>query len=168
MIDGKEANGAAGTSPACGETPPGEVFDEGAKPLLQQLGRTLTVLKRAYEAQLGISPLAAWILTLLCQRDGLTQNELTGIVRVDPSMITRTVKEMEHEEGWIARRRDPADNRLMRVYLTERGRARADGLAERLAAVERRLTRDLGDRQVEELRAMLRTLEATARGDTGS
>ena len=168
MIGGNEANKAGETSPVCGEMASGDVFDEGAKPLLQQLGRTLTALKRAYEAQLGLSPLAAWILTLLCRRDGLTQNEMTGIVRVDPSMITRTVKEMEREQGWIDRRRDPADNRLMRVYLTDRGRARADGLAERFAAVERRLTRDLGERQVGELRAMLRTLEGTARGDTGS
>ncbi len=166
MIGGKEANKAGETSPACGETPLGDVFGESVKPLMQQIGRTFTVLKRAYEADLGISPLAAWILTLLCQRDGLTQNELTGIVRVDPSMITRTVKEMEGEQGWIDRQRDPADNRLMRVYLTDQGRQRAHGLAERIAVVERRLTRDLSERQVEELRAMLRTLEETARGET--
>lgn len=144
----------------------GDEAGDSAPPLIQQMGPTLTLLKRAYEAELGLGPLSAWLLTLLLERDGITQNELVGIVQVDPSMITRTVKELERQ-GWIRRERDPADNRLMRVSLTERGRAQTDGLAARFAAIERRLTRNLTDRQLRELRAALDILAETARAQLG-
>ena len=133
--------------------------------LLRQLGRTLGAFKRAYEAELGISAPAAWTLSLLNRRDGLSQNDLTCITRADPSLVTRMLQDMEKNHGWVRRERDPADNRLMRVYLTEQGRERAYGLYEQMTAVERRLTRDLSTEQVDQLFAMLRTLEAAARED---
>ncbi len=151
--------------PVPGEAACGGAAD-GAAPLIQQMGPTLTILKRAYEAELGMGPLNAWLLTLLLQHDGITQNELVGIVQVDPSMITRTVKEMERR-GWIRRERDSADNRLMRVSLTDRGRAQTDGLTARFAAIERQLTRNLTDRQLRDLRAALDILAETARAQLG-
>ena len=132
-------------------------------PLMQQLGRTLTAFKQAYTAELGVSPLAAWVLSLLAHRDGRSQVELTEAMRVDASMITRTVQEMEGEHGWIRRERDPRDNRLVRVYLTDSGRERSAGLSECVAAIEQRLTRDLTPEQVQELGRTLRILEIAAR-----
>lgn len=154
-----------GETPGCSPPLWKGLGDNDAPPLVQQLARTLWACKQAHEAALGFSALEAWVLSLAARRDGVTQHELTAIVRVDPSMITRIVKEMERERGWIHRERDPADNRLMRVYLTARGRERAEGLRERIAAVERHLTRDLGDRRTRELCAMLRTLEGAAKDD---
>ncbi|MDP9380635.1 MAG: MarR family transcriptional regulator [Chloroflexota bacterium] len=140
--------------------------DEGeVQPLLQQIGRTLTAFKQVYSAELGVSALGAWILSLLCRHDGLTQNDLTSRMHVDASMITRTVKELESERGWISRERDPRDNRLVRVYLTPEGRERAYGLREQVSAIEQRLSRDLNSEQIEQLRGLLRTLEDTARRD---
>lgn len=134
-------------------------------PLMQQLGRTLTAFKQAYTAELGVSALAAWVLSLLAHRDGRSQHELTEAMRVDASMITRTVQEMEGEHGWIRRERDPRDNRLVRVYLTDSGRERSAGLSECVAAIEQRLTRDLTPEQVQELGRTLRILEIAARPD---
>ncbi len=143
----------ADTAPATQEQPP----------LMQQLGRTLTAFKQAYTTELGFSPLAAWILSLLAHRDGRSQHELTKAMRVDPSMITRTVQEMEGEQGWIRRERDPRDNRLVRVYLTASGRERSAGLSECVAEIEQRLTRDLTPQQVQDLGRTLRVLESAAR-----
>lgn len=139
--------------------------ETNTQPLLQQVGRTLTAFKQVYAQELGISPLGAWILSLLTDCDGLAQNELTSTMRVDPSMITRTVKELESEYGWISRARDPRDNRVVRVYLTPEGRERAHRLGEQVAGIERRLTRRLSPAQVDQLCALLRTLEDTARRD---
>jgi DNA-binding MarR family transcriptional regulator len=130
---------------------------------MQQLGRTLAAFKQVYVAEVGASPLAAWMLSLLVARDGQTQHELTAQMRVDPSMVTRTVQEMEGEHGWVRRARDPDDNRLVRVYLTESGRTRARGLIERVADMERRLTRGLSAERVGALCATLRELEEAAR-----
>jgi len=34
------------------------------------------------------------------------------------------------EAGWVTRQRDPEDNRLVRVYLTEQGRAKERSITE--------------------------------------
>ena len=122
-------------------------------------------MKQVYQEELGISLPSAWIMCRLMRCDGVTQNDLASAARVDASMITRLVKEMESEHGWIRRERDPEDNRLVRVYLTERGRERARGLAGRIAELDGRITRRLDDDQLQRLREMLRTLEATAAED---
>jgi DNA-binding MarR family transcriptional regulator len=132
-------------------------------PLVAQLGRALSVLKQAYADELGVSPLSVWILSLLSARDGLSQAELNATMRVDPSMITRTLKELETEHGWVRRERDPEDNRLVRVYLTNVGRDQASHLGSRAAAIQRRLTQGLDERQQRELREMLGAIEMAAR-----
>lgn len=137
-------------------------------PLLHQLARTFWAFKQIYAAEMGISVAELGILAHLGERDGMTQQELTTALRVDPSMITRTVKEMEREHGWITRARDERDNRLMRVYLTEAGRQRAASLPEHAVAIEDRLTRALSDDERSELVRMLRAIELSIRSDRDS
>lgn len=173
----ERADGAAGAAHT-GECPsaglplswlaPDDPADPSIGPLIIRLGRTLGAFKAAYEAAIGMSPPEGWLLAILAGRDGLTQNELAGMVHVDPSMVTRIVKELEGTRGWIRRERDPADNRLMRVYLTDEGRARTSGLADRAMALERRLTRALSDEQARGLRRMLGALEEAARAETAA
>lgn len=134
-------------------------------PLIHQLARALWACKHAYDAGLGINAAAVWVLSLLSEQDGRTQHELTTTMRCDPSMITRLIQELERERGWIRRERDPRDNRLVRVYLTEVGREQAHGLAGRVDALEARLTRGLGAEGARTLRALLQTLEESARAD---
>lgn len=134
--------------------------------MLHQLARTFWAFKQAYANELNLSTIEVSILGVLSDRDGLTQQELTTYLRCDPSMVTRTVKEMEHELGWIERARDPDDRRLMRVFLTDTGRARAIELPNRARAIEERMLRDLSEDDRAYLRQILRTLEATARRDS--
>ena len=132
-------------------------------PVLHQLARTFWAFKQAYANQFNLPLAAIGVLAVLGDRDGLTQQELTATLRLDPSMITRSAKELEHEHGWIRRERDPADNRLMRVYLTEEGRNQAAELSKRAIEIEQRLLRDLSEEDCTHLRQMLRTVENTAR-----
>lgn len=134
-------------------------------PLLHQLARTFWAFKQACASQLGLAPAAVGILAMLGDGDGLTQQELTTTLRIDPSMITRTVKELEQERGWIRRERDPRDNRLMRVYLTAEGRERATAIPRRARLIEERLLSDLGEDDRRYLLRILQTLEEAARQD---
>ncbi|MDQ3856087.1 MAG: MarR family transcriptional regulator [Chloroflexota bacterium] len=131
--------------------------------LIRQLGRTLGALRHAYEAELGIGARSAWALSLLSRHDGLSQNDLSCTMRVDPSLVTRTAQEMEKKLGWVRRERDPEDNRVVRVYLTETGRTQAQNLCERVTALDRRLTRNLTPEQVDDLFSSLQALETAAR-----
>ena len=62
------------------------------------------------------------ILMRLWEEDGCTQSELAEALQVRPATITRMIRRMERS-GFVQRRPDPADQRLVRVYLTEAGRA---------------------------------------------
>lgn len=60
------------------------------------------------------------LLFALMNRDGLTNNELSQKLEVSPATITNMVKRME-SAGFVTRQRDPADDRVIRVYLTGKG-----------------------------------------------
>jgi DNA-binding MarR family transcriptional regulator len=161
----EEAETAAAPAPARDPwCPPAHLT---VSPLMHQLARTFWAFKQVFASAMGISVAELGILALLDERDGLTQQELTTTLRVDPSMITRTVKEMERAHGWITRARDPHDNRLMRVYLTDTGRQRAASLPEHARGLEDRLTRVLSDDERAELWRMLRAIEFAVRDDQG-
>ena len=131
--------------------------------LTEQFARTFWTLKQAYAAELGMSMVENGILTYLAREDGVPQQVLAAHLRVDPSLITRAVKEMERSKGWITRTRDERDNRLMRVRLTEAGRHQAHKLPERAAAIENRLTSVLNTDERLELHRLLQVLERSIR-----
>jgi DNA-binding MarR family transcriptional regulator len=114
---------------------------------------------------LGVHGIVVRILSLLNKQDGLTQNHLAGFMRVEPSMITRLVKEMEKTHSWVRRERDSEDNRLVRVYLTETGKVQAELLPRRAHEIEKTVTRSLSQAEVIELKRVLTVLEETARAE---
>lgn len=79
------------------------------------------VLMRAL-ARHGIHHGQALCLRMLTSADGLTQRDLARVLHVAPPTITKMVGAMERA-GLVRRRPDAADGRLVRVELTEAGRA---------------------------------------------
>jgi DNA-binding MarR family transcriptional regulator len=61
------------------------------------------------------------MLRVLWAQDGITQSELTDRLQRCPSTISKMVQRME-KAGFVARKPDPGDERLSRVYLTDAGR----------------------------------------------
>ncbi len=140
---------------------------DGKLPLMHQLARTVWSFKLAYEKNMGFSGPQVWILLMLAKKEahvGLTQSELTHIMKVDASAITRMVKAME-EKALIRRESDLEDNRLTRVYLTPKGHEAAKGLSERAQAVEQRITAQLTPAQLDQLRQVLTILQITAQDE---
>jgi len=107
-----------------------------------------------------------FLLECLWRDDGLTPGELARRIGVETATITREAQRMERA-GLVRRLPDPADARLVRVYLTERGSALQGvipavlrGLAEdalagldsseraRLASLLERVRRNLGEGDV--------------------
>lgn len=75
------------------------------------------------------------LLCRLGQQDGMTQSEIADQLRVQGATITNMLQRME-EAGLVVRRRDPDDNRLVRVYLTEVGREKERFAAEQFMKLE--------------------------------
>ena len=76
---------------------------------------------RASFEGLGLYRGQSRVLRVLWEQEGLTHSELARSVHVKPATVTKTVQRMEHA-GFLERRPDPRDQRMSRVYLTERGR----------------------------------------------
>lgn len=76
--------------------------------------------------------------TALCKlfiRDGMTQSEIAQRLSVQGATVTDMLQRME-EAGFVTRRRDPDDNRLVRVYLTDLGREKERTITEQFEKLE--------------------------------
>lgn len=97
-----------------------------------------------------------FLMGVLWRRDGISQGEFVREYEMaEPSRVTRTAQALE-AAGFIRRERDPGDNRVVRMYLTDEGRRMAE---ERLPRVNEDLTRRanavMNEEELEEFRRML-------------
>ncbi len=72
------------------------------------------------------------VMLVLWERDGMTVSELGERLFLDSGTLTPLLKRLEHS-GFLARQRDPQDERRVRITLTPGGRALRDE-AERIPA----------------------------------
>lgn len=130
---------------------------EQTGPLLAPLGLAFWRMKGVFEREIGVSAGTWFSLELLSRKDGISQGELSQKFEVDPSRVTRLAKRLEGE-GLLRRERDPEDNRVVRIYLTEEGRRLIGGLYEHRMRFERRIHDAFSPEELEELRRMLGVL----------
>ena len=103
-------------------TPPEDLQKLSLGQLLAQVSRLVGGRMREKMEELGLQRAQGLILVQLWHNDGIPQNELAQAMHITPATVTKTLQRMERN-GWIARRRDASDQRIMRVYLTERAHA---------------------------------------------
>ncbi|WP_330501985.1 MarR family winged helix-turn-helix transcriptional regulator [Peribacillus frigoritolerans] len=61
------------------------------------------------------------LLSRLWSGDGVTQMQLCEHLKCEPPTVTNMVKSLE-QNGFIYRKRDEHDARVMRIYLTDKGK----------------------------------------------
>ena len=132
-----------------------------AGPLLAPLGFAFWKIKGAFERETGVSAGTWFTLALLAREDGMSQGELGQRFDVDPSRVTRLAKRLE-KEGLLRRERDPGDNRVVRMYLTDKGRGLIEGFSGRRERFDRRIGAVLSPEELGELRRMLGALAEAA------
>jgi MarR family transcriptional regulator, organic hydroperoxide resistance regulator len=130
-------------------------------PLLAPLGFAFWRMKGAFEREMGISAGTWFTLALLAREDGMSQGELSHRFEIDPSRVTRLAKRLERG-GLLRRERDSEDARVVRMYLTEKGRGLIEGLSGRRERFDRRIGAVLSPEELEELRRMLGVLAEAA------
>jgi MarR family transcriptional regulator, organic hydroperoxide resistance regulator len=126
----------------------------GVHPVLPSLALAFKRLLATIERESGVGGMKWFLLTVLGRRDGLSQGEFTQEYEMDPSRVTRTAQSLE-ADGLIRRERDPDDNRVMRMYLTDEGLEVLDRLPEINDQLRRRVHSVLSEEEFEELRRML-------------
>lgn len=88
--------------------------------LIAQVGRMHHKRAHALLEDLGLYHGQPRLLLVLWHEEGMTQSELADRLRVRPSTITKMLQRLT-EAGFVERRRDSQDQRVLRVYLTEAG-----------------------------------------------
>jgi len=89
-------------------------------------------MKSALEANLepfGVTAVQWGILTRICEREGLIQQELAELFMRDKTNIARVVAKLVAKE-LVKRQPDPEDRRAIRLYPTDKGRAMRDAMLE--------------------------------------
>lgn len=94
------------------------------------------------------------VLSALWDTDGLAPGEIARRLGAATPTIVNTATRME-EAGLVTRRPDPADARLVRLYLTPCGRSARDPVREARAALEQHATATLTAAERAHLRSAL-------------
>ena len=84
----------------------------------------------------GVHPGQVPLLFALSQGGPMSQKELGDALLVKPPTITVTIRRMERG-GLVCRTRDAADQRVMRISLTEQGRRAAELMCQRIEGMEK-------------------------------
>ncbi|MBA2643871.1 MAG: MarR family transcriptional regulator [Solirubrobacterales bacterium] len=94
---------------------------------------------------LGLHPGQELLLMQLLDRDGQTQSELLDAVGLDHSTVSKSLRRMQ-EAGLLTREPTDSDRRMLRVSLTDKGRALREPLEAMWTTLEHVTVRDLDDR----------------------
>ena len=135
----------------------GEVLAEkaaGDGSLMPLLGLAFWRMKHAFEREVGLSAATWFLLTMLIDEGGISQGEVSHRFEVDPSRITRLAQRLEGE-GLLRRKRDPEDNRVVRLHATEEGRRLIESRQERREGFEDRARRAFSPEELVEFRRAL-------------
>ncbi|GED29123.1 MarR family transcriptional regulator [Brevibacillus centrosporus] len=113
----------------------------------------LDLLIQKYDVYPGQPPL----LMRLYRHGGMMQKDLARSMNVQPATLTVMINRME-KSGLVTRQADPNDQRVSRVYLTEKGKVATRAVKEALQLLETRCFENFTDEETALLRNMLTRL----------
>ncbi|MEJ2155810.1 MAG: MarR family transcriptional regulator [Desulfobacteraceae bacterium] len=122
--------------------------------LLANVSRLVGSRMRMKLEEIGLHHAQGMILFHLWREDGIPQNALAQCLHITPPTATNTLQRMERD-GWIQRRRDSGDQRVVRVYLTEKAAALRKEAGESFRELDRELTAQLSAEERKILMASL-------------
>lgn len=85
--------------------------------------------------KLGVQPGQIPLLISLLKQDGVSQKKLADANFVKPPTVAVMLKRME-KNGLIQRRQDNEDQRIMRVFITEKGKSTVDEVRELMISMQ--------------------------------
>ncbi|QRG70648.1 MarR family transcriptional regulator [Brevibacillus choshinensis] len=110
----------------------------------------LDLLIQKYDVHPGQPPL----LLRLYRHGGLMQRELASSMNVKPATLTVMINRME-KSGLVIRKPDPNDQRVSRVYLTDKGKEATLAVKDALELLETRCFQQFTKEETTVLRDML-------------
>lgn len=131
---------------------------------LELHAKTTKALRAATDAALqrhGLRLGQDHLLATLWERDGRTPGEIAAAVNVTAPAVTKMATRLV-DAGLIVRRDDDHDNRLVRLWLTDAGRALRAPVQRERRRIERAVTADLSDAERRYVMSALAKVHASA------
>jgi DNA-binding MarR family transcriptional regulator len=122
--------------------------------LLAQVCRLVGSRRRMKLESIGLHHAQGLALFQLWQEEGISQSALAQALHITPPTATNTLKRMERD-GWIKRRREESDQRVVRVYLTEKSRRLRQEARASFRELDGEMTSMLTEQEYETLREAL-------------
>ncbi|AQU80196.1 MarR family winged helix-turn-helix transcriptional regulator [Planococcus kocurii] len=111
-----------------------------------------------FERCTGISASRYELLYQLYKTAEINQSTLQKAVNIDGAAITRHLKQLE-ADGMVTRRRNPADNRVIFVRLTQQGREQIVGYRKENVGFVTQMLNDFTTEEVDTLSDMLTRMQ---------
>ncbi|NCB91251.1 MAG: MarR family transcriptional regulator [Clostridia bacterium] len=108
-------------------------------------------------SKMGIHPGQIPMLGIVSENEGITQSEICKKLNIKPSTATVSLKRME-KNGMLRRAADERDQRVIRVYLTERGRETIRESKEIMTQNEKTMLEGLSEAEICLMKRMLRQI----------
>jgi DNA-binding MarR family transcriptional regulator len=99
------------------------------------------------------------VLFTLERYEGMSNSGMAKFLDITPATMTNKIKRME-KAGLVIRKRDPKDERISRIYMTEKGRGIMNQLKTSMGEIDKTLLKGFDEDEVEDVRKkMQRILE---------
>jgi len=122
--------------------------------LLTQICRMNGHHLRSHMGHLGLHRGQGFALLHLWHHDGIPQRELAQAMHIRAATVTNMLQRMERA-GWIARQRDEDDQRVVRIFLTDKAKTVRRQAQAMFAEMESELCALYTDSERETLRELL-------------
>lgn len=111
-----------------------------------------------FERCTGISSSRYELLHQLYETEEINQSTLQKAINIDSAAITRHLKQLE-ENGMVTRRRNPTDNRVIFVRLTDEGRKQIVSYKKEKISFVNQMLHDFKPEELESLSDMLNRMK---------
>lgn len=124
--------------------------------LVNEIARLFHAKMRTYDLDGVMSQESArLIMRVLAREDGCSQLDLVHKTHLKPPTVSVTLRRLE-DEGLVRREQDASDMRVVRVHLSEGGRAHNERVRERLKCIDATLMQGFSE---DETACLLQFLE---------
>ncbi len=144
---------------------------ESIRHLLTLICKLTRDRSRVSMREIGIHCGQGIVLRQLWRKDGVTQSELAHSLHIAPATVTIALQRMERI-ALIERRADERDQRVSRVFLTDRGRSLRANIEENWHRLEEQMLAGFSSKERDDMRKYLLRIRANlddmTQGDTRS
>lgn len=104
---------------------------------------------KAYAAmkEMDVHPRQIPLLFLLQKKEGMSQKEICDEMKIKPPTVAVSIKRME-KAGLIERKPDDKDQRVVRIYVTEKGKSLSEKIEKIVAENEAKVIEGFSDTEV--------------------